>query len=126
MDELGIKRRTMKQAQTGELNNQWKGGRRHRGGYVEIYIPEHPRTKKYIMEHILVIEKKLGRYLKDNEVVHHINGLKNDNRIENLDVVKLSTHGNTTHVSYNQLLPLLLKKGIVKYNMEKHIYELAE
>lgn len=63
----------------------WKGGKHSHQGYVMIYCSEHPRTKrKYVFEHILVVEKFIGRYLKKGEIIHHINGIKNDNRIENL------------------------------------------
>lgn len=47
---------------------------------------------KKIDEHRFIIEQFLGRKLKRNEVVHHINGNKNDNRIENLQLMSLSEH----------------------------------
>ncbi len=64
----------------------WKGGRRlDRMGYVLIYKPEHPLARqKYIMEHRLIMEKYLKRYLKSSERVHHINGDRKDNCLENL------------------------------------------
>src|SRR3990167_4319332 len=65
----------------------WKGGRtRHRSGYILVLSPNHPfkHTNKYVFEHRLVIEKNIGRFLKPEEVVHHINGVKDDNRISNL------------------------------------------
>lgn len=65
----------------------WKGGKNKRyDGYILVYCPNHPsiRSKKYVFEHRLVMEKHLGRYLTHKEVVHHINNIKNDNRIENL------------------------------------------
>lgn len=81
----------------GDKSVNWKGGRRYNGqGYVLIYCPEHPRATekpngKYIREHIIVAEKKIGRFLKYGEVVHHINGIRDDNRPENLVVLKNSS-----------------------------------
>ena len=65
----------------------WKGGRKYNDkGYVFVYAPNHPYKVegRYIREHRLVMEQYLGRYLKPQEVVHHINGIKDDNRQENL------------------------------------------
>jgi hypothetical protein len=55
-------------------------------GYIKIHCPEHPLAddKGYVLEHRLVMEAHLGRTLLPTEVVHHINGDKEDNRIENL------------------------------------------
>src|SRR4030042_5323208 len=59
-----------------------KQRQRIRAGYTLIYQPEHPNATNdgYIGEHRLVIEQKVGRYLSIREFVHHISGIKNDNR----------------------------------------------
>lgn len=73
----------------GEFNGHWKGGRTyHKAGYVMIKVPGHIRATRsgYIFEHILVMEETLGRYLTAGENVHHRNGVKDDNRPENLEL----------------------------------------
>ena len=63
-------------------------------GYVMLYLPSHPAAKKdgYVMEHRIVMEKILGRFLQKGEVVHHLNGLKADNREVNLQVMLKRDH----------------------------------
>jgi len=78
---------------TGINNFTWKGGRyKDKSGYVLISHPSHPNSGSngYIREHRFVMEKKIGRYLTPLEVVHHKNGIKDDNRIENLELVHQS------------------------------------
>ena len=71
----------------GNLHPGWKGGRRRlKDGYIYVYKPDHPYCTKarYVMEHRLVMEEKIGRYLLPREIIHHENGNKQDNRPENL------------------------------------------
>jgi hypothetical protein len=79
---------------SGEKNPNWKGGVVYRNGYRKIYVPQHPRAEngKYVPEHILVMEKELGRYISLGEDVHHKNGDKQDNRIVNLLLLSRSDH----------------------------------
>lgn len=71
---------------TGSKCHRWKGGRIKLCGYWYVNVPNHPsnKTNNYIAEHRLVMEKHIGRYLLAEESVHHINGIKTNNRIENL------------------------------------------
>lgn len=74
-----------------EKHHQWKGGKIKRNvGYVLLHRPEHPfcQSHGYVLEHRLIMEKHLGRYLHPKEVIHHMNGIKDDNRLENLELIK--------------------------------------
>ncbi len=76
-----------RKAGKADKHHFWKGGRACSDGYIKIYVPEHPYAKfKYVMEHRLVMEKYLERYLTESETVHHRNGIRDDNRIENLEL----------------------------------------
>ena len=69
-------------------NGNWRGGRIfHKAGYIMLHVPSNSKSKtRYVFEHVLVMENFLGRKLFDNENVHHLNGVKDDNRIENLEL----------------------------------------
>lgn len=83
--------------------------KKRKDGYNYIYFPDHPKCTKdgYIMEHDLIMECYIGRWLKEKEVVHHINHKRDDNRIENLQLMTTSEHA--------RLHMLERKKGVMTY-----------
>lgn len=83
--------RTQKSS-TGRMHNGRLAIRDH-AGYIRIWQPDHPRASQgRILEHRWVVEQTLGRVLDTDEVVHHLNGVKDDNRLENLAVMSAQDH----------------------------------
>ena len=90
-------------AHKGKRSKHWKGGIiKDRFGYVLVWKPEHPNAKigGYIHEHRLVMSGHLGRPLKSYEFVHHKNGIKDDNRIENLELMTKKVHRGKVECPY--------------------------
>lgn len=66
----------------------------NKGDYLYCIVRDHPnRTKNdYVLHHRVVIENHLGRILNAEEIVHHVNGDKKDNSIENLQILSVAEH----------------------------------
>jgi hypothetical protein len=74
----------------GHPPSNWKGGRMTNNGYTSLLVKGHPYADRdgYVLEHRLIVEKKIGRYLIPDEIIHHKNEKPSDNRIENLELLK--------------------------------------
>lgn len=78
-----------------ESHPAWKGGRRFdKDGYVLVYAPDHqwPRRGGYIREHVFVMENALSRRMKPGECVHHKDHDRQNNSVENLEIIQRGQH----------------------------------
>jgi hypothetical protein len=106
-------RQKLREANSGERSHRygkpgtnWKGGRTVTpAGYIAIWTPDHPRARgRYLLEHRLIVEQDLQMndpasefldaegYLHRGVDVHHVNEVKDDNRLENLEPIWRSEH----------------------------------
>ncbi len=85
----------------GHGHPNWRGGKKlDSNGYVRVCVPDHPLLRgmrvvgqgNTVLEHRLVMAESLGGPLRANESVHHRNGIKTDNRLENLEL-RVGQHG---------------------------------
>ena len=101
----------------GEAHHHWQGGRYLGGGYWMRYKPDHPRASRnshYVREHILIWEEAHGKLLPASWHIHHLNGIKTDNRIVNLEALPSKKHYLITNVKarrIQQLEALLKNQG---------------
>lgn len=99
LDKYRIPRRDFR----GINNPMWKGGKKTgKGGYVLVWRPDHlySNAQGYVSEHRMVMEEHIGRYLTPTEIVHHVNKNRQDNRIENLQLME----SNSAHATLESKL----------------------
>lgn len=104
----------------GENSKSWKGGvYTSSDGYKMVYIGNQNGKSKwsnYRKEHLIIAEEKIGRPLKDNEIVHHIDGNKLNNNPDNLDVLSSESKHREAHNSLIEIALELVKSNYIKYN----------
>jgi ribosomal protein L37AE/L43A len=95
-------------------------------GHILKYQPEHPNAKKnYVPEHRLVVENSIGRLLEKNEVVHHIDCVKDNNSIENLFLTTPAGH-NKAHNSLNDCVKHLLHNKHIYFDKSEGTYKIVK
>lgn len=121
-DECDGFRLAQQDSRTARIENlRAKVGEKHVDslGYVSVYVGDtHPYSEGYcgsIREHIMVMENHLGRKLKKGEIVHHIDGDKTNNDIDNLDICTVQEH-NACHANSEEVVFELYKKELVGYD----------
>lgn len=109
-----------------KINNQYinvTGRKLSNKGYVLLCVKGHPNgdINGYVFEHRLMMEVELNRFLERDEVIHHLNGIKHDNRIENLQLMKCGEHTSIHHIGIKRSLATrnLLSKKRKEMNLTK-------
>ena len=127
--QSGIKRPQF----SGENSKRWGGGEYiSSDGYIMIKIPDkflESGRQVYKRQHIVLYEQHIGRELKTTkggagEQIHHIDGNKQNNGIDNLLLCKNVSEHRLIHDSLEKVALELYKKGVIKFNKELKKYYL--
>ena len=109
---------------------KWRiGSGRHSGRKIVGFSKGKTKGGKHygkpIYEHRMVMEKHLGRSLRRSEIVHHVDGNKDNNSIKNLYLFPSLSKHRSAHCSLESLLPKLLERKVVRFNRSKGLYRLC-
>ena len=109
----------------GSSSPNWKGGKNRLNsyGYVMEYDARLPLGGygRFSPRYRRVMEEKIGRKLEKHETVHHINGVKDDDRLENLYLCTLSNH-RQMHNEMSQIVMELYRKGLVTFDEGRYCF----
>lgn|GEM_PF-2727461 len=94
------KKQTLHTIRIGDELFDVTGRKRNKHGYVLLCIKDHPNSDSqgYIFEHRIVKEIIEGRFMRNDEVVHHKNHIKHDNRASNLEILDRGSHAKLHHI----------------------------
>lgn len=109
----------------GSNHPSWKGGTGLKHGYKIVYQPKHHRASaiRRIYEHILLLEKYIGRPISKKERVHHIDFIRTNNKLDNLFLCETDSTHKKIQQQYNDIMRLLIKKKIIKFSNGKYFID---
>lgn len=96
-------------------------------GYILVKDYEHPNRNShdYVLEHVLVMSEYLGRPIAKGEIVHHIDGDRSNNSIDNLYLCESRKAHSQVHYSLVELARSLLDSGIISFDKSNGKYKLS-
>ena len=105
---------------SGNAHASWRGGAFvDRYGYRMVLAPERGKASKYAAEHVLFAEQSIGRQLRHDEVVHHLDGNPSNNAADNLYVCTRSQH-KKLHAQLEGLAFEFVRIGMIRWNGESY------
>ena len=109
----------------GKNHPSWKGGRGLKCGYWTVYCPDHPRAMniRRVYEHILVAEKKYGRFIKKGEPIHHVDFDRQNNKLNNLYLCKNHEEHKKLHYSLEEVARELFRRGKLGFKNGKYYWK---
>ena len=119
--ELGV---CLRDVSKGKNHPQWSGGRGLKQGRWAVYAPDHPRAMNNgrVWEHVIIMEKVLGRDIHPSEPIHHIDIDPLNNDVDNLYVCESNKEHRNIHIQLEKLTKELLNKGVIAFDRDKGGY----